>query len=324
MCTAFTFTNNDRYFGRTLDLEYRYSEEVVITPRSFPRRFRHVPSANKAYTIIGIASVIDGVPLYYDGINEHGLCVAALNFTGDAVFFSKKDGALNVAPFEFIPWVLSSFKSLAELRSALENVRLIDESFSESFSVTPLHWLVSDKSGSVAVESVKDGLKVYDNPVGVLTNSPEFPWHITNLSNYMNITSNIPTNRFSSEIKIEPYSKGLGSFGLPGDGSSASRFIRASFIKLNSQSGTSEEENVSRFFHIAENISQTKGVVDLGEGKYFTTVYTSCYNADKGTCYYNTYEDRTLRAVSLKNKNLDGSELFRYPLDNSFTIKYQN
>lgn len=324
MCTAITFNNGDCYFGRTLDLEYNYNEEIVIAPRNFPFKFRQERPLTSHHSIVGIATVSDGYPLFYDAVNEFGLCAAALNFPSESVFFERKPDAVNLASFELIQWLLGKFSNVKEVYQALCNVNITNDSFDEDFSATPLHWMVSDKNGSIVIESISEGLKVHENPIGVLTNSPQFPWHMTNLSNYMNLTSTVPQNRFTSDVSIEPYSKGLGAYGLPGDGSSASRFVRTAFIKFNSVSGTSEEENVSRFFHIMDSVSQTKGCIRLDENKHFYTVYTSCYNADKGIFYYTTYENRSVNAIDMNREDLDSTELIRYPMLKSNQINIQN
>ena len=106
MCTAITFSKQDFYFGRTLDLERSYGEEVVISPRNFLLPFRQRPSLDHHYAIIGMAHISNGYPLYYDAVNEAGLCMAALNFPGFAQYKVSAEGRDNVASFEFLPWVL--------------------------------------------------------------------------------------------------------------------------------------------------------------------------------------------------------------------------
>lgn len=98
-------------------------------------------------------------------------------------------------------------------------------------------------------------------------------------------------NTFSDELVLNPYSRGMGGMGLPGDLSSQSRFVRVSFVKMNSLSGDSEEESVSQFFHILGSVDQQRGCCKLGEDKYEITLYTSCCNTDKGIYYYNTYDN---------------------------------
>ncbi len=320
MCTALTFTNRDCYFGRTLDLEYNYNEEIVVAPRKFPFHFRKCQSSESHVAVIGTATVTEGYPLYYDATNEAGLNIAALSFDGHACYFEKCEMKINLAPFEFIPWIMCNFNCVNAVCEALKSVNIINDPFSECFPNTPLHWIISDSCRSVVVESVASGLKVYKNPLGILTNAPEFPWHITNLSNYRSLTSNAPENTFSNKLNIKSYSNGLGAFGLPGDGSSASRFVRAAFAKFNSVGGTSEAENVSRFFHIMDTVSQVRGCVKTGSGKDFYTVYTSCCNADKCIYYYTTYENRAITSVCLYDTDYNSNKLIRYPMSKTLQI----
>ena len=324
MCTAISFKNGDHYFGRTLDLEYHYDEEIVITPRNFTFNFKHSEAGKTHFAIIGIATVVDNYPLYYDAVNEKGLCVAGLNFPKSAMYGKVKDNCENIAVFEFIPFILSKFSSVAEVRDFLSKAVITDIQFNEKFPTATLHWIISDKNCSITVESTKNGLNVYDNSLEILTNEPEFPYHMLNLSNYMNLTAEEGLNRFSEKLDIQPYSRGMGAIGLPGDNSSASRFVRVAFTKSNSACDASEEANVSQFFHILGSVNQVKGTVRLKNGENVYTVYTSCCNADKLIFYYTTYVNRQICAVDMKKENLDTDDLIRYSIMNDQQIKFQN
>ncbi len=116
----------------------------------------------------------------------------------------------------------------------------------------------------------------------------------------------------------------MGAMGLPGDLSSASRFVKAAFTKLNSRCGSSEAESVSQFFHILKSVEQQRGCVHMGEGKYEITIYSSCCNADKGIYYYNTYDNSQITAVDMRRENLEGSELIAYPVLKEQNILMQN
>lgn len=323
MCTAITFSPGGHYFGRTLDLEYHYNETVTITPRNFDFNFKTPAPGSGNYAIIGMSTVVDGYPLYYDATNEKGLSLAGLNFPGNAVYPPERDRARNVAPFEFTPWVLSQCKDLDEALKLTENINLCDLSFSEEYPHTPLHWIIADKERSVTVEPMADGVKIYENKVGVLTNDPPFPYHTHNLCNYMNLTKNTPENRFGAP-EMTPYSKGLGAFGLPGDLSSASRFVRAAFVKVNSVCGSSKPEEISQFFHILGAVEQQRGCVMPKKDEYEMTVYTSCCDQDTGVYYYTTYENRQINGVDMFKEDLDGTEIIAYPLLKNEEISIQN
>ena len=324
MCTAATYLTDDFYFGRTLDYEFSYGDEVTVTPRRFTFDFRFTGSVTEHYALIGMAHVAGGYPLYYDAVNEKGLCMAGLNFVGSAVYSPvPQEGKLNVAQFEFIPWLLSRCEDLASAKELLKEVVLVDAPFSEQLPTAQLHWIIADRSGAITVESVADGLKVYDNPVGVLTNNPSFDIQMFNLNNYMGLSPKSPENSFAPALPLNTYSRGMGGMGLPGDLSSLSRFVRVAFTKMNSLSGSSELESVSQFFHILGSVDQTRGCCDL-DGKFEITLYTSCCSADKGIYYYNTYENHRITAVDMHKENLDGGKLARYALTSGEDILMQN
>ena len=324
MCTAVTYSTKDHYFGRNLDLEYSYQETVTITPRNYPFKFRKVGEKDAHYALIGMAFVSDNYPLYYDAINEKGLGMAGLNFPKNADYKEEVSDKDNVAPFEFIPWVLSQCATIAEAKELLSKINIAKIDFSDNLPASPLHWIIADKNSSITVESVKDGLKVYDNPVGVLTNNPTFDIHMFNLNNYMHLSIEQPNNNFSSKLNFDTYSRGMGALGLPGDLSSASRFVKATFTKMNSLSGESESESISQFFHILGSVDQQRGCVHMGEDKYEITIYSSCCNQDKGIYYYTTYENSQITAVDMHKENLDGSDLISYNLIKGQQIYNQN
>lgn len=314
MCTAATYKTKDHYFGRNLDYEFSYQEVITITPRNYPFSFRHVKGIEKHYAMIGMATVMGGYPLYYDATNEKGLSMAGLNFTGNTVYQPEVAGLDNIAPFEFIPWILGQCETVVEAKNLLEKINLVNTNFNEELPLAELHWIISDRECSITVESVEEGLKVYDNPVGILTNNPPFDMQMFHLSNYMALSREIVENRLSKDVDLHVYSRGMGAMGLPGDLSSASRFVKATFTKLNSISGSSEEESVSQFFHILNSVAQQRGCVHLGEEKYEITIYSSCCNTDKGIYYYTTYENSRISGVDMHKENLDATEVITYPL----------
>lgn len=324
MCTAVTYQTHDFYFGRTLDYERSYGEQITVTPRGYPIRLRTGEALERHYAMIGMAHVEDGYPLYYDAVNEKGLGMAGLNFVGNAVYHQPDPGRDNVETFEFIPWVLGRCATVKEARTRLGRLNLTGGAFSAALGAASLHWIIADKSGALVVESVEDGLRLYDNPAGVLTNNPPFDMQLFNLNNYMSLSPRQPENSFSSRLDLAPYGRGMGALGLPGDLSSQSRFVRAAFVRLNSVSGDSEEESVSQFFHILNSVDQQRGCCELEPGVYEHTIYTSCCNADRGIYYYTTYDNHQISAVDLRRTDLDGTGLVRYPMITGEQIRFQN
>lgn len=324
MCTAATYQTKDFYFGRTLDYDFSYGEEVAITPRNFPFHFRHQDRMDNHYAMIGVAHIAGNCPLYYEAVNEKGLGMAGLNFVGNAVYGKAQPGRDNVATFEFIPWILAQCATLTEARALLERISLTDTPFDEKLPPAQLHWMIADRSGAIVVESVQEGLRVYENPVGVLTNNPTFDRQMFQLNNYMYLSPKDPHNLFSDKLDLRTYSRGMGALGLPGDLSSQSRFVRVAFVKMNSLSGDSEEESVSQFFHILGSVDQQRGCCEVGEGKHEITIYTCCCNADKGIFYYTTYDNHQITAVDMRLEDLDAGALITYPLIREEQIRMQN
>ena len=324
MCTALTYKTENFYFGRTLDHDFSYGQTVTVTPRRYVLNFRDERAFQKHYAIIGMAYVADGYPLYFDAVNEKGLGVAALKFVGSAHYNGCISGKTNISYFEFITWVLGQFSSVSALRSELSNTNITSVPFSKRLPVAKLHWLVADRENAITVEAVSDGLRVYDNPVGVLTNDPPFDMQMFALNDYMFLSPKAPENRFSLQLDLKPNSRGSGTIGLPGDLSSRSRFVRAAFAKMNSVSDFDEKGSVGQFFHIMDTVKQVRGCCDLCEGKYEITQYTSCCNADKGIYYYTTYQNRGISAVDMHSENLDSETLICYPLNFEQQINCQN
>ena len=247
----------------------------------------------------------------------------ALIFRGIVIIKKRKHGKINITPFELIPWILGNFKSIVELKEVIYNINLINISFSESMQLTPLHWMISDKKDCIVLEQTKEGLNIYDNAIGVLTNNPPFWYHCANINNYLNLTPKNAQNRFSDKIRLSEYGSGMGAIGLPGDNSPSSRFIRAAFNKLNSVSETSEEESVSQFFHILDSVAMVKGS-NIDKNKYDFTVYSCCINATKGIFYYKTYENNQITAVKMNEDNINSKELVIYELERKQQINYCN
>lgn len=324
MCTAATYKTKDFYFGRTLDYEFSYGDEVVVTPRNYPFSFRKMGNMEEHFAMIGMAYVTEDYPLYYDAVNEKGLGMAGLNFVGNADYKEAAADKDNIAQFEFIPWILGQCASVKEARALLEKINLINTPFSKELPLAQLHWILADRDEAITVESVKEGIRIYDNPVGVLTNNPPFNEQMFQLNNYMHLSPKAPQNHFSDKLLLNAYSRGMGALGLPGDLSSQSRFVRVAFTKMNSVSGDSEAESVSQFFHILGSVDQQRGCCEVGDNAYEITIYTSCCNVDKGIYYYTTYENHQITAVAMKKENLDATHLIRYHLIQGEQIKMQN
>ena len=208
MCTCITFINRDFYFGRNLDLEYSFGEQLVITPRRYPFFWSREGKTQEHYAMIGMGAAEPSYPLYAEAVNEKGLGMAGLNFPGNACYQPYRENMKNAASFELIPWILSRCATVREAEEQIRNLNVTDESFAEHMPPAPLHWMLADRERAIVLEAVKEGLKVYENPVGVLTNNPPFDFQLANLCNYMNLTARPPENRFAGELRLTAYGHG--------------------------------------------------------------------------------------------------------------------
>ena len=293
---------------------------VVITPQRFPLSFRNGFTLSTHQAMIGMATVSDGYPLYYEATNEKGLSMAGLNYPGLATYLPKAAGKDNLAPFEVIPWILGQCSCVDEARQLLQNMNVWDLPFSQEFPTSPLHWMICDCEKSIVAEPMADGLHIYEDPFGVLTNNPPFPYHLYHLADYRNLTAQPSKDRCTAG-KLPPYSNGMGAIGLPGDFSSASRFVRAAFVKENSaEIGSS----VSQFFHILSAVSMPCGSIRMEDGRCEITQYSSCCDTKKCIYYYTTYHNRRITAVDMRKTNLAESELICYPLRKSEDVYWEN
>jgi len=324
MCTAITYQTKDFYFGRNLDLEYSYQETVTVTPRKFPFRFRCGKTLETHLAIIGMATVTENYPLYYEATNEKGLSLGGLNFPQNAVYYPWEAGKDNISPFELIPWVLGQCETVTQAQLLLRGMNLWNEPFNKAFPLSPLHWILADRDRCLVLEPMAEGLKIHENPVGVLTNNPPFDFHMYNLASFMNLTVMPPENRFSDKLELKPFSLGMGGIGLPGDLSSPSRFVKAAFTRLNSRSGDSESESISQFFHILGSVVQQRGLTNVRDEEYEFTLYSSCCNTDKGIYYYTTYENSQITAVDMHREDLEGTKLSCFPLVKGQQIRWEN
>lgn len=325
MCTCIKLKKKDTYFGRNLDLQYDFGQEVVITPRNYLFKLRCNESFRTKYAIIGMATVEDNYPLYAEASNEAGLSIAGLYFPENAHYNEVKDDKFNLASFELIPYILGNLSNVEETKELLQNINIVNLSFKDTLPATELHWMISDRNKTIILEQTKDGVSVYDNPYEVLTNNPPFSYHLMNINNYLNLTPKYAINRFSNNTNLTACSNGCGSLGLPGDTSSPSRFIRAVFNKTNSVCNEDDEMScVSQFFHLLSSVEMLKGSTYTEDEKCDYTRYSSCINIDQGIFYYKTYNNSCISAVKFNPENINSNELSIFQLDDKEKIIYLN
>ena len=323
MCTAVSchFLNKS-YFGRNLDYEYSFGENVIIIPRNFIFEFKKESVNACHYAIIGIGIEKDNYPLMFDCMNEYGLAFAGLNFPDNAVYKTFKEGKINLTPYEFPLWILGKYKTVQEIKTVLNNINLLDIPFYDEYPITPLHFIFSDKSESVVCEFTDNGMNIYENKFNILTNNPVFPVMAQEMNKYIGLSAKNPAPDHEKNIKCE--SNGMGSIGLPGDFSSRSRFVRAVFNLENMVKNDNNIDNITQFFHLLDSVYQYEGCVITENGGFEKTLYSSCLDLDSGNLYYTTYRNFQIVCVGLNQKNKNGNKLVCKPLINEQTILYQN
>ncbi len=289
MCTAISYRTKNHYFGRNLDLERGYGESVVITPRNFPFSFRFLGTIKKHYAMIGMATIVEGYPLYFEATNEKGLSMAGLHFPKSTFYGGVVKGQDNIAPFELIPYLLGTCSTVKEVRHVMKYMQIVNCDFSEALPVTPLHWMISDCKESVVLECTKAGMWIYENQVGVLTNDPPFHQQLEQISEKKEI---------------------------PGDYSSSSRFQKAVYLREHSVCDGDEKSSVNQFFHMLQAVAMVKGCVKLDNGELEYTRYSSCCNTDTGVYYWTTYDNFEIKKVDMYETDLDDNFLTRMYTDN--------
>lgn len=329
MCTGLSLVTKDNkhLFGRNLDVPATYGQQVQIVPRNF----NWVNVVNKEtytskYACIGMGIVVENQPLLFDALNEKGLAGGGLNFTHFAKFNDAPvDGKTNISGSNFLYWALSNFSNLEELKEALNNLILTSIPVKAGLPVAGLHWIFTDLSGkSIVIEYMEDGMHVYDNPVGVLTNDPTFPWQLTNLCQYVTLNTKTPTAKQVGDYTVKPFGHGLNMCGMPGDASPASRFVRTVFFRDSVSEANDEITGVSAFFQVLTGVTVIKGSEVDANGDENYTVYKSCMCQESGTYYYTDYNNRRISAVCLSKADLDAKEIISFEYQGKQDILFQN
>ncbi|MFI3251767.1 MAG: choloylglycine hydrolase [bacterium] len=322
MCTALTLKTTDEkhLFGRTMDLEYNFNQSIIFIPRNYTSINKHtnLECTNK-YAILGMGTVFNGFPTFSDVMNEKGLACAGLNFPRHAYYYKEEVmGKINIPVYNFLLHIVSNYSSVKEFKKDVNKIALIDEEIFTNVACATLHFIVTDKTGaSIVIEQTKKGLNVYDNSVGVLTNSPTFDYHMMNLSNYTNISYNLSKPITFSKTKITPHGQGNSLLGIPGDISPASRFVRTVILKDGTIKNC-KNINVPQYFHIMNSVSMVDGVARIKAGLNNITQYTSCMNIDDGIYYYNTYQNYSIMKIDMHKEDLDGKEIKVFKYNNNF------
>ena len=329
MCTALSINSKEGnyFFGRNMDLAYNFNQKVIIIPKSY--EFKDLVTGNMITNnraIMGMGTIIDNHPTLADGMNENGLAAAGLNFMGYA-YWEKElvEGKTNIAPYDFLQWILSNHDTVEQVKKSIVNIELVDVPLNEKVPCPTLHWMITDKSGnSIVVEKTKEKFAFYNNTVGILTNNPTFDWHLTNLNEYMYLTPNNPKDTEWSNQELTPLGVGAGTLGIPGDFASVSRFVRAAYIRANEPELDNDINAVTQFFHMLDYVKMVRGGVITEEGLDDITLYSSCMDQENGIYYYKTYGNNRISAINMNKEELEGKELKIFEYITEQDIKYLN
>ncbi|MCY8496815.1 choloylglycine hydrolase family protein [Bacillus atrophaeus] len=312
MCTSLTLKTADgnHLLARTMDFAFQLGTDVMLYPRQYSWKSEADGKQHKTqYAFIGMGRNLGNI-LFADGVNEKGLSCATLYFPGYAEYGEMtQEGSSHIAPHEFVTWVLSSCASLEEVKEKIASLTIVKKKLDLLGIVLPLHWILSDRTGrSLTIEPTADGIQVHDNKPGVMTNSPDFPWHVTNLRHYIGVRPKQLENKVMGGMTLSAFGQGSGTSGLPGDYTPPSRFVRAVFLKEHLEPAASETEGVSSAFHILANMNIPKGAVITDDGEIDYTQYTSVMCNDTGNYYFHHYDNRQIHKVCLFHEDLDCAE----------------
>ena len=329
MCTALSIKTKDNkyFFGRNMDLAYFFNQSPICISRNYQYQDKvtgEMTKINKA--IIGMGTIIDNHPAMAEAMNEAGLACAGLNFARYAYYEPKPVcGKINIAPYDFILWVLSNFSDVNEIENRISEIELVDVPINEHTPVATLHWMITDNKGnSLVVEKTKDKFIAHNNPVGVMTNDPTFDWHLTNLNEYMYLKPHHPKPVTWCEKELKGLGIGIGTLGMPGDFASVSRFVRIAYLRSHIPEIKNNYEAISQFFHMLDYVGMVKGGVTTEDTLEDMTLYSSCMDLEKGIYYYKTYSNNRINAIDMKKECLDSSEIKVFDYLNNQDIYNQN
>ncbi len=322
-CTSFLVRTTDggAVYGRTMEFAFPLQSSAIVVPRQYAMAATGPEGKpgmtwKDRYAVVGVNAL--GITTVIDGMNEKGLAGGALYFPGFAGYAdpAKAQPAKSLAPWDFIGWALTSFATVAEVKAALSGISIIDVKQSNLGIVPPLHYTLHDPSGaSIVVEPVDGVLKVYENPLGVMTNSPPFDWHLTNLRNYVKLSAaNAPDLKLEGQT-ITPLGQGSGMLGIPGDPTPPSRFVRALGYTLSAQRTQGGIESVRLTEHILNNFDIPIGWIKEDSGKESSKVpleytqWSTIADLSNRKFYVKTYDDPTLRSIDLMSFDLNAKSL---------------
>ena len=297
MCTAITLQSGqgETFFGRNMDFSYDIDPHIYIVPSGYEwNNVLNMRKIRNRYRFIGIGQELEGLLGFFDGVNEMGFAAAALYFAGYARYNTGPENGQeeSIASFEFLHYLLGNCANTEELKRLLRQVKITGLEDPVTRTVAPLHWIAADRGGNcVVIEQTDRGLEVFDNPIGVLANSPDFKWHMTNLRNYMEASPVQTEEAFWGDYRLTPFGQAGGTQILPGGYTSPARFVRTSYLKSFLPVPESRNEAVVSCFHIMESVTVPKGAVITSRNEYDYTRYTAFINTATCEYFFKTYDN---------------------------------
>ncbi|MCP0886632.1 choloylglycine hydrolase family protein [Ligilactobacillus sp. WILCCON 0076] len=309
MCTALSFATEDdtHFLARTMDFSFELEAQLIYIPREY--EFSSLVAGTKyttKYGFIGAGRDVDGY-IFADGFNEKGFSIASLYFEKNAKYSTNnKEGALNVASTDMVSWALGNIATVAEFEKRYSELNVVEKINPLLQTQVPLHWIVADSLGKTGVlEITAQGAKFYQNEVGVMTNSPEFLWHMNNLNHYVNLQPTDFTSKKYGDYETVSDGPGSGALGLPGDYTSASRFIRTTFLKQYSDHSAGVKNGVNAVLHVLNSVDIPKGVKITSKNVVDYTQYKGIMDLNNLSYYFMAYTDTKLAEVKLTKQLLE-------------------
>lgn len=303
MCTAITLQSiqGENFFGRTMDFSYPIEPGIYVVPKDY--QWYDIGTMRKYkdnYGFICIGQQLEDMFGIFDGVNENGFAAAALYFNGYAYYDLPAEDKNKISSVDFLHYMLGACRSVDDLKELLRNVTITGYQDPVTGTVAPLHWIATDRSGRCAViEQTKAGLRVHNNPIGVMANSPDFSWHMTNLRNYMNVSVKQKEKVNWGKVTLTPFGQSGGTMALPGGFTSPERFVRTAYLKTHVETPKNNEEAVMSCFHIMNSVFIPKGIAITAREVDDYTKYTAFINTNTCAYYFRAYENDQIMTISL-------------------------
>jgi choloylglycine hydrolase len=268
------------------------------------------------YGIVGANAF--GLPMVVDGLNDRGLYVGEFFFPGSAGYadVTPENASRAMAGYQYSMWILGNFATVAEVKAAYDRVTLVGTVVPQLGMAPPVHFRIVDKTGAaVVVEPIGGKLVIYDDPLGVLTNSPTFDWHMTNLNNYVGLSAANRGALTLPGVTLSGFGQGSGFYGLPGDFTPPSRFVRAVAFEAAAVQPATGADAVQQVFHILNNFDIPVGAVrDVVNGKTIDewTLWTAANDLTNLQFYFRTFDDQSLRSVDVRKALASAGSAIKY------------